>query len=272
MVVALCGLFPLSVLSQCESGDTRLRRAKFYTGPELDAQAVVFKEHFVYDPDGVQNGDDPKEITLTKTSIPWEDLLAAEVVVKTAVDKPVRGIYIHYGMDGDKFKPVFQFLYPDDAQRGDLKLYVDKYFHVDATDGKLKEIPFIDCKKYLEDYVATVNVIREKGASPSVINPDEDPIAEWFSYPDNVNSLYAANKDVSVTDPRLVVNCISEQLCNAEMLGVLQQSPDPQFRHLLALNIANGNTDLLDSVLATRPNFYKGMAMDLGHLCPPLCK
>src|SRR5690606_26652599 len=137
-------------------------------------QVDVFKAHFMYDPDGVQNGDDPKEFSQTKTSISWEDLLAAEGVVAAAVNSPVRGIYIHYGMDGDMFKPVFQFLYPDDTQRGDLKLYQDKYFHVDATDGKLKEIAFIDCEKYMDDYVATVNVIREKGATPSVINSDND--------------------------------------------------------------------------------------------------
>ncbi|MBL0127230.1 MAG: hypothetical protein IPP83_07165 [Flavobacteriales bacterium] len=182
-------------LTGCEGGTTRHRRAKFYTRPELSDADSTFSVHFMYDPDGPQSGADPVEITDTKVSIPWPDLLAAEAVVESKVHKPVRGILIHYGMDREKFKPLFQFMYPDESstERGDLVLYKDKYFHMDH--GSLVEIDSIIGKKYMANYITTVTVMRvNSGFSKISTGPGNvDPLGEWFSYADNVNALYAAN-------------------------------------------------------------------------------
>lgn len=259
-----------SALMGCEGGTTRHRRAKFYTGPELKSQDSLFRAHFKYDLDGPSGAGAPQEITPSKVSIPWKGIREAEDLVKDNVGQPVRGIFFHYGMDGVKFHPVIQFMYPDDTQRGDLKLYKEKYFHLDLATGGLKEIKYDSCKKYMEAYVDKVYVTRTEGAGPTKIQPDSDPVAEWFSYPDNVNALLRDNSPGTAKDLRLVVNCISEQLCYAEMIGAAP--PSPEFRHLLALNMADGDTDFLRSTPATISSIYQEMAMDLGHLCPPLCK
>ncbi|MBK7384837.1 MAG: hypothetical protein IPI81_16115 [Flavobacteriales bacterium] len=255
-------------LTGCEGGTTRHRRAKFYTGPELAVVNDTFSVHFMYDPDGPGTGAAPKVITDTKVSIPWPDLLAAEAVVESKVHKPVRGILIHYGMDREKFKPLFQFLYPDDSGtgRGDLVLYREKYFHMDQN--SLLEIDPITARNYMDNYINTVSVMRaDSGFSKiSTGSGDVDPLGEWFSYADNVNALYAANAG-GLSDPRLVITCISEMLCYSEINGAIP--PSPEFRHILALNIADGTKDVLAK---DRDTGYEGMAMDLGHLCPPNCK
>ena len=263
-----------AVSTACANGSTRIRRPKLYTKTELNAQMTVFDDHFKYDPDGPNSGNAEKPIEEQRVRIPWGQLKDAEVIVENEIKRQVRGIYIHYGMDGDRFKPIIQFMYDDGGDSGDLILYKDKYFHLDFASKSFKEIADGPANEFIAAYKNTVVVKRTGGADFSKIltgGGEVDPLAEWFSYPDNVNALYADNSQNNGA-PHLVVSCISEDLCYTEMVGLVDPAPTSENRHLLALHISDGTEDLLDTSLPSRYTGYGMKAMDLGHLCPPRCK
>jgi|GEM_PF-2188282 len=264
-----------AVSGPCANGTTRVRRAKLYNGTELNVQRAVFDAHFMYDTDGPGTGNPGKPITEQRVRIPWPQLKIAEDTVEARLKRPVRGIYIHYGMDVDRFKPIVQFLYDDGGNTGDLVLYKDLYFHLDLADKTFKEIAEAPAKNFIAAYKNGVVVQRSAGAGYTNIltgGGDTDPLAEWFSYPDNVNALFDDNRQ-SNGDPHLVMSCISEDLCYAEIVGLMDRAaPTSEYRHLLALHISDGMKDLLDTALADRYSGYGMKAMDLGHLCPPNCK
>ena len=230
---------------------------EIYDKADLDSLTKVFLDHFQVDVSGttVMMKD-------TVLRIPWKSILIAQRSVAKA-GKLVRGVYISYGLDGDKFHPIFEFMYPDPTN-GNLEVFAGTTFSFDGQDLK----PEADPKKFTDAYFKNIRVNRTGTGFSSLKNTgaDPDPLATWYQYADKVNDLLEQNP---VQDTVLVVSCISQQLC----YGALASGPAPhlEFRHLLVLHVADGPVDQLTTGTFDPLDPYLEHAMDLGGVCPPNC-
>mgnify|MGYP001063557887 CR=1 FL=1 len=235
------------------------RQANF-TKSELDSAKALFNKHFTVAPSN-------KPVSDTVLRIPWSSLAAAG---KTAVPagKDPTGIYINYGLDGTAFHPVFQFMFLDD---GGMNYQVSTLKAFSFTNGKL--VVEANPTKYEDAYCNNIRILRKGSGTPDTLRLDDprvttdfpDPMATWFSYPDKVHFLLQQNPGAK--DTVLVLSCISEPV-PYRALGFLDD--DPEYRHLIALHLADGSKDLLNDQ-ANASNVYQNRAMDLGGMCPPLC-
>lgn len=244
---------PLAADSECKDVD---HREEVYDSTQMSLLRKAFVDHFKVEVAG--KNEDIKDPVLR---IPWKSIEAAQRSVATS-GKPVRGIYINYGLDGDKFHPVFEFMYPDTGA-GDLLVFPGKAFSLNGHE--LKSEP--DPKKYTDAYFQNTRVDRT-GTGFSTLEGTAgkaDPLATWYPYPDKVNDLLAQNP---VDSTVLVVSCISQNLC----YKALAFAPlPPEFRHLLTLHVANGAMDHLSVGSSDPTKPYVDRAMDMGNVCPPMC-
>ncbi len=243
-------------LTDCDKYNIRYLH-EVYDEADLNTFAEVFIRHFQVDVAGTT-----VEMKDPVLRIPWKSIKAAQKTVAKA-DEPVRGIYINYGLDRDRFHPIFEFMYPD-LTNGNLLVFKGAAFSFDGTDLK----PEPDPKKYTDAYFKNIRVNRI-GSGFSALNDigdQPDPLGTWYQYADKVNDLLAKNP---VADTVLVVSCISQQLC----YGALASLPAPhfEFRHLLALHVADGTKDKLITDGFDPSDRFVDHAMDLGHICPPYC-
>ncbi|MEO5585348.1 MAG: hypothetical protein ABIQ75_07835 [Flavobacteriales bacterium] len=246
---------PLAAASDCKDLE---HRVPVYDSSQMIPLRKAFVDHFKVEVSGKL--EDIKDPVLR---IPWKSIEAAQKTVATS-GKPVRGIYISYGLDGDKFHPIFEFMHPD-STNGDLQIFAVKtFFSFDGT--KLKKET--DPKNYTDAYFKDIRVERIGSGFSALKNTGDkpDPLGTWYQYPDKLNNLLAQNP---VNDTVLVLSCISQNLCyDAFMIA----PPTPEFRHLLTLHVADGAIDQLVNgppVDMTKP--YVDHAMDLGGVCPPHC-
>lgn len=242
--------------NNCDSNNTIGLRKKFYDLREWNQQRKDFDAHVKVD-----LADSAVDIKDPVLRIPWASIVRAQKSVEIA-GKPVRGIYFGYGLDGDKFHPIIEFMYPD-PDNGDLLVFDQAPF---SFDGKVLK-PESDPKKYTDAYLRNARLDRF-GNGLTRLNEtagDLDPLASWFQYADNVNNLLAQN---SVKDTVLVVSCVSKDLCYGSMAMAAAVS---EYRHLLTLHVADGAVDKLSdaNLEATKP--YMDRALDMGGLCPPKC-
>lgn len=246
----------------CDNPRDVVYRHKHYTRTELAVAKGNFTDNFK-----VVTKDGEIGISDSVLTIPWRTIADVQRSIGTR-EKPVRGMYIHYGMDGAKFHPIFEFMYPDDVM-GDLHIITDAAYSFDAAKKEL--VRELKPDSFMNAYIKTVKVSRNGVGTGTSSLKAEDPSAIWFPYADNLSQLLGQNQNPDPNqqmDTVLVVSCISEQLCYK---AITKESAKPEFRHLIALNIADGTKDLLsDHFDMTMP--FHDMAMDLGRICPPLCK
>ena len=244
------------ITSDCDKTNIQYMH-EVYDLADRDSLAKIFGDHFQVDVAGTT-----VEMKDPVLRISWKSIEAAQKTVAKA-DKPVRGIYINYGLDVDKFHPIFEFMYPDPAN-GNLQVFAGKPFSFDGTDLK----PETDPKKYTDAYFKDIRVDRTGSGSSALkdTGDEPDPLGTWYPYADKVNNLLEQNP---VKDTVLVISCISQQLC----YGALASLPAPhfEFRHLLALHVADGTEDKLTTGSFDPSKRLVDHAMDLGHLCPPNC-
>lgn len=246
-----------------ETNETVLnRRMKLYPKDQLKTVQDAFLEHFKVKQPG---GPGYTDITSSKVSIALHDMHRVALLLLSRHRKPVRGIHFEYGADGSAFSPVIRFMYADDDDKGDLKLFPELY---EVSGKELKDSDEARRAVLTDSYRENV-LINSGGVSGTraitTSGEEPDPLAEWFPYADNVNRLIADNR----TATELVVSCISEPLPYSAMALT---APVPEYRHMLALHMADEHTDLLLDDEPTLRSGYANLAMDLGHLCPPRCK
>ncbi len=237
-------------------------RHKHYTRTELAIAKRNFTDNFKVVFNGSEIG-----ISDPVLNIPWRTIANVQRSIGTK-EKPVRGMYIHYGMAGANFHPIFEFMYPDTVM-GDLQIIPNAAYSFDV--GKKELVLEQHPDDFMNDYLKMVKVDRSGAGTGTSELKAEDPSAIWFPYADNLSQLLAQNQGPDPNhhiDTVLVVSCISEKLCYKALTNF---TVEPEFRHLIALNIADGGTDLLsDDLEMTMP--FQNMAMDLGTMCPPVCK
>ncbi|MBS1568808.1 MAG: hypothetical protein JST45_05135 [Bacteroidetes bacterium] len=235
------------------------RQANF-TKSELDSAKALFNKHFTVAPSN-------KPVSDTVLRIPWSSLAAAGKSAVPAGKDPI-GIYINYGLDGTAFHPVFRFMFLDN---GGMNEQVSTLKAFSFTNGKM--VVETNPTKYEDAYSNNIRILRNGSGTPDKLRLDDpndsddlpDPTATWFSYPCKVRYLLQQNP--GVTDTVLVLSCISEPV-PYRALGFLDD--DPEYRHFIALHVADGSRDLLNDQ-ANASNVYQNRAMDLGGMCPPLC-
>ncbi len=234
--------------------DNIVYRQESYNGTELDSLRKVFLDHFKVEVDGKNEA-----VQDAILRIPWPSIEAAQATVATP-GMPVRGIYITYGLDGDRFHPIFEFMYPDPLN-GNLLVFENAPFSFDGT--KLR--PESDPKKYTDAYIKDIRINRTgPGFSALKTSGEEpDPLATWYQYADKVNNLL---EDNPVQDTVLVISCISQQLCYRAIVALAESVPE--CRHLIALHIGDGTTDNLSTGTVISPDRFNMRAMDMGSMCP----
>jgi len=232
-------------------------RHKYYTQDELTAAASEFTRRIQ-----VLDGGSLVDVDPSVLRIPWSSI--THVQDSIANGKPVQGIYINHGLDGTRYHPVFQFMFAANDM-GDLELFPEAWFSLDPATEQL--VPEKDPGKFTDAYLENIRVDRTGTGFSELrsIGGDPDPLAIWFPYADNVSQLLAQNP---CEDPYLVVSSISEAL---GVRAVHDPTSSAQFRHLLALHIGDGSKDLLSNTFDPYKPFHE-MALDLGHMCPPMCK
>lgn len=248
--------------------DTLLNRGtKLFTADELLDVNELFINKFKHrkSPDGALGMIQSTEIRIALSSIHRveNELLQNE-------KKPARGIHFKYGMDGDTFCPVIQFMYADDNARGDLSRF-DAMYEVRNED--LAEIGIDRCNALTEAYKEEIRILQAANGEERkiILDPPDmdgteepDPLAEWFSYADNVNRLIRENPGAT----HLLVVCISEKL---PYQALANRPGNWEYRHMLALLMADEQRRYIGNDGPTRNSGYAEVAMDLGHLCPPRC-
>jgi hypothetical protein len=226
---------------------------------ELDSAKKLFTEHFTVEPGN-------KSVTDAVLRIPWDALRAAGASAVPS-GKIAAGIAISYGLDGTAFHPIIRFLYQDRADE-DYSVSTLKAFSF--TGGKLNVEN--DTGKYEKAYRDNIRIVRVKGGTPDKLRQDNpsdlkdepDPLTISFPYANKLNKLILDNK---ADTTMLVVSCISE---NIPYRSLMAYADAPEYRHLIALHVGNGNTDMLDTP-STMPGSWSNLAMDLGVTCPPNC-
>lgn len=239
----------------CEGALDMTFRHKHYTAKELDAAEEQFRNHFK-----VAVGGKNEDVQDTVIRIPWRSIEELQRRLGTP-ERTVQGMWISFGLDGNRFHPIFRFM--DQPDQKDLQLIPDSSYSYDP--GSQQLVAESDPDRYMEAYLRDIRVNRvDTGFSALRTTDEADPLATWFPYADNVNELLRENP---YEDQMLVVSCISEQLC----YRAIAFAPAPEFRHLITLHIGDGANDhLSNSFDANKP--FADMAMDLGNMCPPTCK
>lgn len=235
------------------------RRAKLYTKDGLDTVKTAFKDRFK-----LNTAAGVVDFAATAVRIDLSSLASVELALVNKYQEDVRGIHFDYGVKNTDFHPVVQFMYANYAAKGDLTLFPERY---EVVDGQLEEISTGKADGYTDAYRSMVRIQPTPTASLRELvttGTEPDPRAEWFAYADNLNKLISDNSAAL----SLVVSCIAEELHYASM-GLV---PTPEYRHMLALNMATGQGDLLANDDFTILNGFRNLALDLGHLCPPRCK
>jgi hypothetical protein len=245
------------------------RRAKLYTQAALKPVQEAFKNHFkLQTAEGI--------VAFYSTSVKIDlSTLPESLIDPQKGEKPVRGIHFEYGTKGTAFHPVVQLMFANDGKKGDLELFAQPY---EVVENRLVPIDQRTAEGFTSAYRTRIRIDRTaNGVFDGMRTGDNggDPRAEWFPYPDNVNKLIADNikqqENVSGAPPMkyLVVSCISEKLKYGAMALIEE---NPEYRHLLVLHTATEAGELLGTTSIPTSGSYAGLAMDLGHLCPPRCK
>lgn len=205
--------------------------------------------------------------------IPLSALKAAEDSVAKP-GKPVRGIYVSYGVSGTVFKPVIEFMYADSALRGDLRRFKSRRYVLNTTTGKLDTVSVAQQEVLQRNYLDSVLVDRLGNGVFTPLRPDTagqpepDAQALWMPYADRLNMLFRDNLHLEPT--HLVISCISERFCHGNMLAL--PATEEEYQHLLSFHLANGkngDTDLLNTRTNPADSALQQRALDLGQMRPP---
>lgn len=239
----------------CDSSNIKYRH-KYFDKNELDSLGRAFERYFL-----VNVGGTNKAVQDRVLRIRWKAIKEAQDSVAKRTGKVVLGLYVDYGLDGDRFHPIFGFLSLNTT--GDYSFIKGEAFSFDGNDLKREADP----KKFTDAYLKNTRVGRQGGSFDTlrVLGSEPDPLATWFIYADNVNFLLAQNP---AANPVLVVSCISQKLCYDAIALVSA----PEYRHLLTFHVADGSKDLLGVGRPNAKNPYADHAMDMGALCPPRCE
>lgn len=234
-----------------------VNRQASYTKVELDSAKGSFKQMFV-----VGNALDPVSDIVQR--IPWKEIRTKG---KTAMplDKGVAGLHISDGLKNNAFHPIFRFMYHK-IDGASLSL-APKAFSFDH--GILQEEA--DPDMYEQAYQRNIRIDRLGNGTFSPLVPADlngpkdhaDPYAIWFPYTEKLNNLMENN---SAKDTMLVVSCISGKY---PYRAIMALADVPEYRHLLALHVGDGNSDLLTSGPPESARPYHDQAMDMGIMCPP---
>lgn len=221
----------------------------------------------------VKHNGDTLSLDNIDLRIPLSALKAAEDSVAKP-GKPVRGIYLSYGVSGTVFKPVIEFMYADSALRGDLRRFKGRRYVLNTTSGKLDTVSVAQQEVLQQNYLDSVLVDRLGDGVFTPLRPDtagqQEPDAQalWMPYADRLNMLMQDNQHLEPT--HLVVSCISERFCNGNMLA--RPATVEEYQHLLSFHLANGKngaTDLLNTRANPVDSALQLRALDFGNLRPP---
>lgn len=250
---------------KCVNGDLGAR-SRMYNSITLDAAEVDFAEHFK-----VRVGTDDKDVQGTTVALDLDKFLA----LRSTLGKSV-AIMVNYGLNGDAFFPVFEFLELDSASSSVKAM--DKYYVVDGDSLLQAVAPAHNPEALMKAYRKNIRIKRTEESNDldsvrTIGTSYPDPLAEWFQFDLELNRLIADNP--STGKRTLVLTCISELVCYSATTGFIAADAE-QFRHMIAWYVAaDGQPELGAADLsAYRPNgdIYHKRAVDLGHLCPPRCK
>ncbi|MEZ4757660.1 MAG: hypothetical protein R2817_12600 [Flavobacteriales bacterium] len=250
------------------------RRAKLYRGSELTQANGVFKRQFKFNKPGDLTND-PIDLEGTSVQISLGSIDNVEAALLGKHGAHARGIYFDYGISGMDFCPVVRFMFPDFTTKGDLKLFQERYKVVNSELVEITVSAANDLTALYQERIRIFPTDTTTHRAHANNGTYPDPQAEWFAYADNVNKLIADNVLQQAADTNLppvkylVVTCISEVL---EYGAMALHGAVPEYRHMLALHTATENGDLLSTTTIPPSGSYAGLAMDLGHLCPPRCK
>lgn len=250
-------------------GDGRLGDLKqvYSAGTYLVAQNN-FRDRF-----RVKHNGDTVSFDNIYLRIPLSALKAAEDSVAKP-GKPVRGIYVSYGMSGTVFKPVIEFMYADSALRGDLRRFKGRRYVLNTSTGKLDTVSVAQQEVLQRNYLDSVLVDRLGNGVLTHLRPDTagqpepDAQALWMPYADRLNMLMHDNQHLAPT--HLVISCISERSCHGNMLAL--PATVAEYQHLLSFHLATGKdgaTDLLNTRNNPVDSALQQRALDLGHITPP---
>lgn len=251
----------------CVNGDLG-QRSRTYNESTFDSAHKAFDEHF-------KVWANAAERPIKGTSIPL-DLNKFVALRNSLQPKPV-AIQVNYGLNGDAFFPVFEFLMLT-SDGADVES-MNTYYVVDGDSLRKAEDTAHDPKKLKEEYLKNIRVKRTDAHSTwdsllTVNTEFPDPLAEWFTFDLELNKLIADNP--SSGKRTLVLNAISEPVCYSGTHGFLKASDTEEYRHMIAWYIAVDGQRQLDgaslSTFRVNGDIYHKRAMDLGHLCPPRCK
>ena len=249
--------------TDCANGDLG-ERSSLFNKTTLDAVMAAFEQRVKVDVGGTL-----KEVKDTRISLSVAKL-------KTLRDQlSPFAIMVHYGLDGDKFVPVFEFMKLD--INGAMAVPMGVYYLAVGGELKIPAGPMPDPSDLLSNYIANIRIDRDGSGTFLPIETDlakfADPRGEWFQFPLKLDRLIAENPG---SGQALVLDCISERACYSGIIGLLAAGQDEEYRHMIAWHISHDGVSALDntSLDVYRPlgNDYHERAADLGHLCPPRCK
>ncbi|MBK9760892.1 MAG: hypothetical protein IPO90_13210 [Flavobacteriales bacterium] len=113
-----------AVAVDCSVGNIYEDRKKHYGDTKLGDLVTKFHDHFRLRAGGAK-------IMNTPLAIPWKAFDDARKVVESDIH-PIAGIYFNYGIDGNKFQPVVDFMYQKTVG-SDLKVLPDASFEFDGA-------------------------------------------------------------------------------------------------------------------------------------------
>ncbi len=255
------GTWPVDKIVEYDMSISSTHRQGNFNRTQLDSTRELFKNHFQIEDHGL------KPLTNTVLRIPWDSIVkTGDAAVPTG---KAAGIYFNYGVDGTAFHPIIRFVY---QTTGGGEYQLSKANPYSYASGRL--VRELHADHYEQAYKDNVRIDRlGNGTYTSLKLNDpkdslEDPFSTWFEYQKKINELVKQNPPGDST--MLVVSCISEYLEYADLPAIKET---PEYRHLLALHVGQGNkTDLLSNRPSKNPYPYKEHAMDMGTMCPPNCK
>ncbi|MBL0045456.1 MAG: hypothetical protein IPP33_14015 [Flavobacteriales bacterium] len=159
--------------STCTNGDLG-ERSRLYNDSTLDVVTKAFKSHFK-----AQVGSVLKEIKYNPLALSVQKLATRR---STLNQKPF-ALKVHYGLKGDEFYPVFEFMSENGATAEPMGTY---YL---AVAGELKEAvaPLPLAQTLIDDYKKNIRILRSDAVPKwDTLIPENlpfgDPCSEWFQF------------------------------------------------------------------------------------------
>lgn len=233
-----------------------LPKNRVLTQKELDDIHTAFNDHYGF-PTGPTSHD---EIQNSQVKIKWDRLSQMMADVQQQGSERIIGLYFAYGLDGQSFVLLIEYLYIG----SDMRLHVIKKEEEVVTtrvktDGTLENILPSVRKDLADRYFETVKAKDSSGTFRNLKDVGGQ-IGIYYLLFENWMKLIEHN-GISVSNGHdLVVTCTSLDLSDSETVV-----PELKYRHMLALHF--------DGRLNNHPNTkrFENRGTDYGSLCPENC-